>query len=103
MKKTQTPPITIILYFVGAILIIIGLCLTIRFAIANGERENLKSVYTEVSATVDYVDSVREGRHYKKSGKRNIICCKYDRTGNYCCRLCSNNLRQQDENKPNGY
>ena len=66
MKKTQTPPITIILYFVGAILIIIGLCLTIRFAIANGERENLKSVYTEVSATVDYVDSVREGRHYKK-------------------------------------
>lgn len=66
MNRTETPPLTKILYVVGAALILLGIGLTVRFAIASGERENLKSVYTETMATVDNVDSVREGRHYRK-------------------------------------
>lgn len=66
MNKVETPPITKILYFVGAVLIILGIGITVRLAIANSERDGLKNVYTPIEAHVDTVDSVYSGHHYEK-------------------------------------
>lgn len=80
MNSTQRSPLATMLYIVGAILIAVGIGITIRLVIAEGERENLKGSFVETDAVVDEVE-VHTGRGENSLEK--IVWAHYYVDGEY--------------------
>lgn len=75
MKKTSINPISVILYIVGALLILSAIIVAVRVKILDDQREALKDDFIETQGVIDRIDISAEGgtkivyAHYVVDGK----------------------------------
>ena len=92
MEDKAAKTIRLILFVIGAVLIALGVGLTLRLMVAESERQDLKNKYVETDAFIDSVDSNIDSlsggpdkivmAHYTVDGKlyENVQICDYPAT-----------------------